>query len=63
MGEIRRYLGQRVTRPELKGRLCFVVAYWRRRGKHNAMVQWLQDGEFCVVPARGLRRTKGVDDD
>jgi hypothetical protein len=55
------YLGDRLTAPEHKGRLCTAV---RRpdgkciRGKNgNMLIRW-ENGETCVVIARLLRKIK-----
>jgi hypothetical protein len=59
-----RYLGDKLTRPDLKGQRC----EWLERsdGKklvgikpRNALVRF-ENGEVCVVLARRLRKIKGA---
>jgi len=51
----RLYVGDRVSRPELRGQPCRVVCTWRRRGKHNVLVEFA-DGSRAVCPVRCIRK-------
>ncbi len=57
---IYKYLGSRATRPELMGAHCRWIKNARDkciRGRNgNALVQFLDSGEICVVLARRLRK-------
>jgi hypothetical protein len=55
-----KYLGSRTTRPELIGATCQWIRDTRGkcvRGRNgNALVQFVDSGEICVVLARRLRK-------
>lgn len=52
---VRRYVGDRLSRPELRGRLCRVINTWRGRGPHNIQVEF-PDGTRVACPVRCIRR-------
>jgi hypothetical protein len=57
---IYKYLGSRLTRPELIGAYCKWLKDERGkciRGRNgNALVQFIESGEICVVLSRRLRK-------